>query len=204
MKSSRRLDLAGGVYSELTVVAFNSVSDNKKFVYWDCICSCGKATVVSATNLRSGHTKSCGHLLSTSPAGFTHGRSRTKEYRIWNGMKSRCGNPVNKDYPRYGGRGITVCDQWATSFEVFFADMGLCPEGHSLDRIDNDKGYSPDNCRWATVKQQMSNRRPSKLHVQALQAVKSNPSLSNRSLARALCTTHSTIARARKELTNGD
>lgn len=81
---------------------------------------------------------------------------RSKIYDVWVAMRARCNNPRDRGYPRYGARGITVCPEWS-SFDQFLADMGLPPEGHSLDRIDNDKGYSPDNCRWADAATQRRN-----------------------------------------------
>jgi hypothetical protein len=87
-----------------------------------------------------------------------HGQTLTKEYRIWTHMKTRCYNQNQKYYNRYGGRGIAVCDRWLNSFENFLADMGECPEGCSIDRIDNDKNYCPENCRWATSTQQNNNK----------------------------------------------
>jgi len=94
--------------------------------------------------------------------GATANGKRTPEYRTWISMRHRCINKAHKDYHHYGGRGITVCDRWVDSFENFLADMGERPDGYSLDRIDNSKGYSPDNCRWATKIQQANNRRPKK------------------------------------------
>lgn len=89
----------------------------------------------------------------------THGMSRTKIYKIWKGMIGRCTNPKGKYFDRYMGRGITICKEWRNSFENFYKDMGDPPAGHSLDRVNNDKGYSKENCRWATPKQQQNNRR---------------------------------------------
>lgn len=101
---------------------------------------------------KSGDPNFCGYLLLA--------KSHNKEYRIWAMMKQRCNNPKTVEYERYGGRGITVCPEWNTpeGFAAFFSDMGECPEGCSLDRIDIDKGYSPDNCRWADANVQAANK----------------------------------------------
>lgn len=87
----------------------------------------------------------------------THGASHTGLYNRYKSMLNRCHNPSNPSYARYGAKGVTVCDRWRESFQSFYEDMGAPPDGYTLDRIDNSKGYSPDNCRWATVKQQSEN-----------------------------------------------
>lgn len=123
-------------------------------------CECGDTTRVALTRVRNGTTKSCGCLNreASDRAHTTHGRRKTPEYSSWIAMNARCGNPRHKDYPRYGAKGITVCDEWRKSFESFFSHIGERPHGTTLDRIDWKKGYFPGNVRWATPIQQARNR----------------------------------------------
>lgn len=138
---------------------------------WECVCDCGKHSSVRTTDLLRGRTTSCGCYArdvcirrSTKHNG-SHRGNQEKLYRIWNDMKRRCSKKNRADYERYGGRGISVCDDWESSYEIF-RDWALSngySDGLSIDRIDNDKGYSPDNCRWVTLARQANNKRNNRI-----------------------------------------
>ena len=166
---SRYIDRTGQRYGKLTVVSFQGTSP-RRISMWLCLCDCGAEKLVRGDSLATGNTTSCGCYQQEKllEANTKHGQSSregsTSAYQIWQQMRDRCSNTGNKRYSSYGGRGITVCERWA-SFENFFADMGEKPDGLSLDREDNSKGYSPDNCRWATLEQQSNNTRRNRFVV---------------------------------------
>lgn len=172
-------DLTGQVFGRL--IARERVKNFRSGrTYWMCSCECGKETHVKTSHLTSGNTRSCGCLEKESRFGRrkTHGESRglknTPEWRCWCYMKSRCNNPKNARYADWGGRGIGVCERWSgkDGFANFIVDMGRKPtKRHSIDRIDNNKGYSKENCRWATPVQKSRNKRIRKSNVSGCEGV---------------------------------
>lgn len=145
--------MIGKQFGKLTLIA--EAGKNKQYQRMvECLCECGNTKVVNIYNLRRGGTTSCG-----CKRGETHGRSYDNTYFVWQAMKARCSNPNNKQWDDYGGRGITVCPEWKNSFSTFASDMGDCPNGYFIDRVDNDKGYSPKNCKWVTAIESNSNKR---------------------------------------------
>ena len=160
----RLIDLTGQRFGRLVVV--ERAENVGKNAAWICKCDCGKQVVSAGFDLVRGKAKSCGCLKREKAFSdhIVHGGRRTRLYNIWTDMKARCLNPEIKQYKDYGGRDITVCTEWLHDFAAFrdWAMSHGYRDDLSIDRIDNDKGYSPDNCRWATRKTQNQNRRPRK------------------------------------------
>lgn len=150
---------AGAKYGSLVALRFSRKNKSRN-AYWIFLCSCGMEKEILVQNVKSGKTKSCGCLLKENNTRETHGLSKSNTYSSWVDMKTRCYNNKNKSYPMYGGRGIIVCDRWLDSFDNFLDDLGLKPDGCSLDRIDVNSNYTPENCRWTTHQIQAHNRRP--------------------------------------------
>lgn len=154
------IDLTGKTFGRLTVLEAHGRSKDRKNVFWKCLCSCGNFKVIMGSSLRRGATKSCGcfHIECASKVNYKHGHATSRTNQTWCSMKQRCLNKNNPEYRNYGGRGVTVCKRWM-KFENFLSDMGERPAGKSIDRINNNLGYSPKNCKWSTSLEQARNKR---------------------------------------------
>ncbi len=160
------IDIKGETFGRLTVLDRDGTFKSR--ATWLCKCECGNTTIVTGHGLRNGHTKSCGcfNKERISDSATKHGKSKrscvTDEYKTWCGIISRCENEKKQMYKYYGGSGITIDPAWRNSFEQFYKDMGPRPSPeHSIDRRNNALGYSKDNCKWSTRKEQCRNRRNS-------------------------------------------
>lgn len=159
----RAKDITGQRYGRL--VALGPIGYRGKKLSWLCQCDCGQLTDVAGDSLHSGNTKSCGCWAKeyACTANRIHGMSNDLLYKIWISAIDRCGNPDQRAYANYGGRGIAVCDEWRHDFQAFRDHVSALPhfseKGYSLDRVDNDGNYEPGNVRWATWTEQQRNTR---------------------------------------------
>jgi hypothetical protein len=198
------LDLVGSRIGRLTVL--ERAPNAGRRTTWRCRCDCGTEKVINTQILRRASTRSCGcyaaELREARAASLVrHGESHTRLHNTWLGMKGRCYNPKHPKYPRYGARGITVCQRWM-AYENFAMDMQEPPVGKfSIGRIDNDGPYSPENCRWETPKQQARNQHTTKLSEAAVARIRAIRGLSGSQMAVAFGVSKTTINRVRKGLT---
>ncbi len=173
MSKSFRKDLTGQRFGRLTVLEF--MPDETRHTKWKCKCDCGNIKIVEGANLKSGNTQSCGCLIveqsringkkSDGTQNLIHGKTNSRLYRIWGHIKTRCTNPNANNYKDYGGRGITVCDEWKNDFQSFYnwAISNGYSDDLSIDRIDNDGDYEPLNCRWSDKITQGCNKRNNRI-----------------------------------------
>lgn len=172
---SSLVNITGKRYGRLTVLTQGRKRLYGGSVAWRCRCDCGNTVLVVGISLRRGLTRSCGCLQrdaasvqAKAQAGIQstkHGLYKSREYLCWVNAKQRCYNPHRPEYKNYGGRGIGMCKRWRNSFEAFYADMGPCPPGLTLERKNNHKGYTPSNCKWATWAEQARNKRYKRLDL---------------------------------------
>lgn len=160
---TKRLELAGQRFGRWVAIRPATGKDARAYVRWKCRCDCGVTALVARSSLVHKDSLSCGCLRSelASARAITHGDSKSPEYMTWKNMMARCYEPSNVNFQNYGGRGIEVCVEWH-DYERFRADMGPRPRGRTIERQENDLGYSKNNCCWATRDEQQSNTRRSR------------------------------------------
>ena len=151
-------NLNGSIFGMLTVIGFVGKNE-RRVAIWRCRCECGKEINAPSGNLKNGqYSCGCDAIRKFKEFKTTHGMTSSSEWNIWNGARKRCRLVTDPAYSKYGGRGIDMCDEWYDSFQKFYDDMGPRPKGLTLDRKDNNKGYSKENCRWATYTTQNRNK----------------------------------------------
>jgi hypothetical protein len=166
---ARSKDITGKRVNEFTVISKTGMYSPNRCNIWLCLCDCGKYMELPTDTILRGIQKSCGCASSRKPIHIKHGHSQrhrnSATYSSWSNMKKRCNNPKNHKYRIYGGRGISVCDEWMHSFENFLNDMGVKPAGLTLERKDVNGNYNKENCEWASPKKQGNNKRNNRIII---------------------------------------
>lgn len=198
------IDLTNQTFGRLTVLSRSHKGPHGVW-FWNCRCSCGNTCVKRGYHLRNGSVKSCGclekeNLKKIHDLQIRHHQSKTPLYKVWKSMKSRCLNHNNKRYARYGGRGITICEDWLTRFEIFekWALENGYTEGLTLDRINNDGNYCPENCRFVTIKKNNRNSSMTKLNEETVQYVRrryAQGGITQTELAKRVGSTQQTVSK---------
>lgn len=190
----KRIDITGQAFGKWLVLSYSRTNERGAAI-WLCRCKCGIEKEVFGSNLRSGYSTGCGcdRPEKNANSHATHKKSKSRAYRIWSGMIQRCTNQDRPSFKYYGARGIGVCETWL-KFETFFEDMGDPPDGLTLERVDNNAGYSKTNCVWADNATQSRNSRNTKLDVPQVAQIKAKlPNSTKASLAREFCVSESLI-----------